>query len=183
MDPDFGHNRWTTIEMGKIKFQNYQDTTKVMDVTIGNVENLQPISRLFAGPSYRLKFGFERLLERECHDCFMGGFQFDFGLSYAFTPRVLGFAYLGSQTLISERFTKNNVRLSLRPEIGFYFHGEALISKIFLRTSSSLTTEGESFETFGGELRYYLNKANAFAVEISQIDRQDTAKLDYLFYF
>jgi hypothetical protein len=183
MDQDFGHNRWTTIEMGKLKLQHYQDTTKFMDFTIGNVENLQPITRLFAGPSYRIKFGFERLLERECHDCLMGGFQFDFGLSYAFTSRFLGFAYLGSQTLISERFTKNDYRLSLRPEFGFYYHGEELMLKFFARSANSLTTTGESFETYGMEARYFLNRANAIALELNQLDQQDSAKIDYLFYF
>jgi len=183
MDQDFGHNRWTTIEMGKIKLQNYQDTTKFMDFTIGNVENLQPITRLFSGPSYRIKFGFERLLERECHDCLMGGFQFDTGISFAFTSRWLGFAYLGSQTLISERFTKNDYRLSLRPELGFYYHGEDLMVKLFARSANSLTTTGESFETYGMEARYFLNRANALAIELNQLDQQDSAKIDYLFYF
>lgn len=183
MDQDFGHNRWTTIEMGKVKLQNYQNNTKLMDFTIGNVENLQPITRLFAGPSYRIKFGFERMLERECHDCMMGGFQFDFGLSYAFTPRLLGFAYLGSQTFISERFTRNDYRVSLRPEFGLYFHGEQLMAKLFARHADSLTTRGESFETYGSEVRLFLTRAHALSVELTQMDEQDSAKLDYLYYF
>lgn len=183
LDDAIGFSKWTTLEMGKLNFRKIDDKVVVQDFYLINVENLQPMDRLFQKLSYRVQFGLERLRTGECIDCKSGFGEFSLGMSKTLNSNFNLYSFIGTRVNHNEHFSKNDLRLALAPELGIYYKSKILSAKAYAKRVNSLTTTEESYGQYGGNLRLNLNQVHAIEAKLSRAEVIDEYQLGYYYFF
>jgi hypothetical protein len=74
LDPEYGYTPEAQIEALSIGLRHYhrRNHTRIDRFTLLNITSLSPIDSLFLKPSWKLDFGFDTVLQKDCRYCLVG---------------------------------------------------------------------------------------------------------------
>ncbi|WP_127717923.1 DUF4105 domain-containing protein [Halobacteriovorax sp. HLS] len=184
-DPQDGQNPQATMEMGHMKFNYYNDSSKLkLDfIDIVNVISLSPIEKYFSNISWRFKLGSRAINDSGCSACQAPTFQVGGGTSI-FTKYFKAFALLTSELDLHKELSHNGFRFGVGPEAEIIFRPmDKLNIGIFGDYKWRFPAHVEQTYSYGSKLRYIPFKNYALNLDYKRYKKNWINEASLIIYF